>query len=219
MDAIMHIDARIKIVLLGLFFLFAFHARSVIQLIVVCILACIWVFASRIEIKRLAKAFFALAGIAIFTFVVQILLEQHGTTLFTVVVFGKSLAITQEGLAKAIRMIIVLIAVIAASTSFMKITPLVQLIEALKWMLYPLQKRGFHTHGFILALSVSFSFIPVLFKEFHMLRVSYIARGIFVAKRGAIQTLRLYTYIIAPLIRSSFRHAYRTAQAYISRCF
>lgn len=211
---IRNIDARIKLAALVVYFLVAFHASGPVGLGIVALIAVVLAGGAGITPVQAAKVMVPLAFVLVVTCLLQMMTWQEGNPLGSI---GPWL-ITDQGIARALRMVVVQASVVLASMAFMRYTDAVQLVHAVEQLLYPLKRRGVNVDAFILSITVAMNFVPVLVKEFFVLRSAHAVRG--VSFEGPIrERLRSNTRLVAPLLRSSFRHADNLAESFLARCF
>lgn len=213
MKAAAGIDARVKLAMLVAYVVVALHARTVASLALCCACAVAFTCAARLKIADASRALLPLVPIVVVTAVMQVLYYQDGPVLAQL----GPVAITQEALVQAARMVVALACIMATSVSFMRVTTSGELESTLRWLLGPARAGGARTDGLMLSLAVALRFAPVLVGEFSQLRAAQIARG-GAFDGGVRQRVAAYARLIAPLVRSSFNHADALAEASCARC-
>ena len=213
-DAFRNIDIRIKLLVLVVYFILAFHANTPILLTAVALVAVAAAVMTRVRIGDFVRVFAPLAFIIVITVLMQLAYWQEGTVLWQVGPF----VITDEGVWRAVRMVVAQASVVLASIAFMHVVDTSELVKAFSWLLRPLENLGINTRGITLSLTVAIAFIPVFVREFTTMRAAHEARG--VSFEGTVrERLSAYTRLFAPLVRSSFRHADNLAESLLARAF
>lgn len=208
------IDARAKLVFLIAFMVATLHARDALSLGVCFGLALCLSLMVRLPRSAVRGVLVPLLPIVVFTVVLQVLAYPEGTLLARL----GGVSVTVEALVTSARMVVCLLALVLASVSFMRCTRAEELVFTLEWLLRPLGALGLRTDAFILSLSVTLGFLPVLVREFRGLRAAQMARG--AEFEGSLATrVRAYARLFAPLFRSSFSHADCLADAFLARGF
>ena len=214
MKTLASIDARVKLACLIIFVIAALHARSA-PAVAACVALAIALAATvKLGGRAVRAIMLPLAPILVITTIMQVLYFQQGSVLATI----GPVAITAEALYASVRMIASLLAIMLASVSFMRCTTTEELMCMLRWLLSPLRALGLRTEAFMLSLSVTFRFAPVLVDEFQRIKRAQLSRcGSF--DGNVRERLGAYTRLFAPLIRSSFNRADTLAEAFLARCF
>lgn len=98
--------------------------------------------ATRVSPRAMAAALVSVAGIAVTTFMLQLLVAPQGAVQVTAVATARLAAIT------------------FASVAFMRLVPAEGLSSTVAWLASPLRRRGVRTQGFVLALDVALGLLP-----------------------------------------------------------
>lgn len=98
--------------------------------------------ATRVTPRALAAALVSVAGIAVTTLVLQLLVAPQGAVQVTAVAAARLAAIT------------------FASVAFMRLVPTEHLSSTVAWLVSPLTRSGVRTQGFVLALDVALGLLP-----------------------------------------------------------
>lgn len=211
-DAFRNIDVRIKLVVLVAYFIVAFHANTPNTLTTVALIAAAAAFIAGVRVNGVVRVLAPLAFVVVVTVVMQLAYWQEGA----VVAQLGPLAVTDEGVWRAVRMVVAQASVVLASVAFMQLVDPAELVDAFAWVLHPLENLGINTRGITLTLTVAIAYIPILVREFTTLRAAHEARG--VSFDGPLRNrLAAYTRLFAPLVRSSVRHADNLAESLLSR--
>lgn len=113
---------------------------------IVALLCCA---ATRVPLRKLLGAIRPLAALLALTFVMQYVLSP------------------QTALPEALRAVLRLAAIAAASTAFMQLTRTTNPTPSIAWVLQPLTRLGIRTQGFVCATSIALRLVPELSDALH----------------------------------------------------
>ena len=143
------------------------------------------------------------------------LFYTSGTVLWQLGIFK----ITQEGIWKAIFMMLRILLLIACTLLLTYTTSPILLTDGLERLLRPLKKVGFPVHELSMMMSIALRFIPTLIQETDKIISAQKARGADFDSGNLIQKAKALIPILVPLFISSFRRAEELATAMECRCY
>lgn len=94
-----------------------------------------------------------------------------------------------------------------------------QLMNALRWLLSPLQHSGINTRSVVTVLTMAVSFIPRVADDFRTVYAAQRSRGAMFTTGSLLQRLKSWSRILIPVFVSLFRHADTIALAMDARCY
>lgn len=94
-----------------------------------------------------------------------------------------------------------------------------QLMNALRWLLSPLQRCGIRTQSAVTVLTMAVSFIPRIADDFRVVYAAQRCRGAAFTTGGLVSRLRNLSRLFIPMFISIFRHADHIALAMEARCY
>ena len=127
--------------------------------------------------------------------------------------------ITWEGIARAVKMILRIVLLIAGTFLLTYTTSPMALTDGMERLLSPLKKLHFPVHEMTLMMSMALRFIPTLIEETDKIMSAQKARGADFENGSLIQRAKALLPILVPLFVSAFRRADELAVAMESRCY
>ena len=127
--------------------------------------------------------------------------------------------VTWEGIARAVKMILRIVLLIAGTFLLTYTTSPMALTDGMERLLSPLKKLHFPVHEMTLMMSMALRFIPTLIEETDKIMSAQKARGADFENGNLIQRARALLPILVPLFVSAFRRADELAVAMESRCY
>lgn len=131
----------------------------------------------------------------------------------------KFIAITWQGMRKALFMAMRLIYLIIGSSMMTYTTTPNQLTDAIEKLLKPLEKLRVPVHDFAMIMSLALRFIPILLEEANRIINAQSARGADFEEGRIWHRMRAMISILIPLLVSAIRRAYDLANAMEARCY
>ena len=127
--------------------------------------------------------------------------------------------VTWEGIARAVKMILRIVLLIAGTFLLTYTTSPMALTDGMERLLSPLKKLHFPVHEMTLMMSMALRFIPTLIEETDKIMSAQKARGADFESGGLVKRAKALIPILVPLFVSSFRRADELAVAMESRCY
>ena len=214
-SAIHRMDPRTKLILTIVYIVALFVAQNWISYLVMMafLVFCIWL--SKIPPKSILRGMKPLVFILVFTAVLNLFYTDGGVEL---VRFG-SLAITSEGLKRAIFMIWRILMLISGTFLLTYTTSPISLTDGLESLLNPLKRIHVPVHELSMMMSIALRFIPTLIEETDKIMNAQKARGADFETGSIIQRAQALVPILVPLFISAFRRADELATAMECRCY
>lgn len=214
-SAIHRMDPRTKLILTIVYIVALFVAQNWISYFVMMgfLVFCIWL--SKIPPKSILRGMKPLVFILIFTAVLNLFYTDGGVTL---VKLG-SLAITTEGLKRAIFMVWRILMLISGTFLLTYTTSPISLTDGLESLLGPLKKIHVPVHELAMMMSIALRFIPTLIEETDKIMNAQKARGADFETGSILQRAKALVPILVPLFISAFRRADELATAMECRCY
>lgn len=201
------LDTRAILIALLAFMLTVFLAESP-ALLLICLAASLTAaLATGARPRDMAKAAIPLFSILVITSVAQVLYVQQGTAIAQL----GPITVTDAALSAIAIMFTRLLCFMMASLAFAQVVDGKQLIDALKGLISPLERRGIPAQPFILAFDLALETLPLLLDELKRLQAAEEQRAPAVEKKGVFPKLRSWLALLTPLCTSAFRHADQAA--------
>ena len=214
-SAIHRMDPRTKLILTIVYIVALFVAQNWISYLVMMafLVFCIWL--SKIPPKSILRGMKPLVFILVFTAVLNLFYTDGGVEL---VRFG-SLAITSEGLKRAIFMIWRILMLISGTFLLTYTTSPISLTDGLESLLGPLKKLHMPVHELSMMMCIALRFIPTLIEETDKIMNAQKARGADFETGSIIDRAKALIPVLVPLFISAFRRADELATAMECRCY
>ncbi len=214
-NSILHrLDPRTKLLFTLFFIISIFLCKFVVSYGLLVVLVLLLIAVSRIQSKAFLKGLKPVLFIVVFTAILN-LFYTSGTVLWQFGIFK----ITQEGIWKAIFMMLRILLLIACTLLLTYTTSPILLTDGLERLLRPLKKVGFPVHELSMMMSIALRFIPTLIQETDKIISAQKARGADFDSGNLIQKAKALIPILVPLFISSFRRAEELATAMECRCY
>ena len=127
--------------------------------------------------------------------------------------------VTWEGIARAVKMILRIVLLIAGTFLLTYTTSPMALTDGMERLLSPLKKLHFPVHEMTLMMSMALRFIPTLIEETDKIMSAQKARGADFETGNLFQRAKALLPLLVPLFVSAFRRADDLAIAMESRCY
>lgn len=208
-------DPRAKLVMLVVYIVALFVANSWISYGVMFAFLTMCIAISKIPLKSIVRGMKPLVMILIFTGVLNIFFTDGETVLveFWVV------KITQEGIIRAIFMMIRILMLISGTFLLTYTTSPISLTDGLESLLNPLKKIKVPVHELSMMMCIALRFIPTLIEETDKIMSAQKARGADFESGKLMEKVRALVPILVPLFISAFRRADELATAMECRCY
>ena len=214
-NTIVHrLDPRTKLIAVVLYIAALFTANnwSATALVLLTLIFCVAL--SHIRPKALFKGLKPLIVIVILTAVLN-LFYSDGNVICSFWV----LRITDNGIRRAILMVLRIILLVCGTFLLTYTTSPLQLTDGLEQLLSPLKKLHFPVHELSMMMSIALRFIPTLIEETDKIMSAQKARGADFDSGNIFQKAKALVPILVPLFISAFRRADELATAMECRCY
>ena len=209
------LDPRTKLIMLVVYIVALFTAVSWISYAVcLCFLAAT-IAISTIPLKSIVRGMKPLAFILIFTGILNLFFTGGETVLVS---FWK-LTITQEGLVRAVFMVVRILLLISGTFLLTYTTSPIALTDGLESLLGPLKIIRLPVHELSMMMCIALRFIPTLIEETDKIMCAQKARGADFESGNLMQRVKALVPILVPLFISAFRRADELATAMECRCY
>ena len=216
-SVIHHLDPRGKIVLSILFIVMTFLCRNVASFafMILCVLALAVL--SRVPLRVILRSLKGVTVVIAFAAILNLFLTstENAHMLWQIGEWnGRVYGITQEGIIKAVCMVIRIIVLIIGTTLLLTytMTP-IELTDGLSRLLWPLLKIHVPVDLFAMMMSIALRFIPTLSEDTERIMNAQKARGANFTEGGLIRKARALIPILIPLFVSSFKRGEELAVA------
>ena len=209
------LDPRTKILLVVLYIVALFCAKSVVSygLVALCLAACVHI--SKVGIKQLVRGLKPVLFIIIFTGILNLFFTPGDRYLLE---WG-FLHISDVGLRNAIFMVLRIMLLIMGTFLMTYTTSPIALTDGLESLLNGLKRFRVPVHELAMMMSIALRFIPTLIEETDKIMSAQKARGADFESGNLIQKAKALIPILVPLFISAFRRADELATAMECRCY
>ncbi len=203
----------IKLICFILLIISVIKTNSIYLYLLWILLLFIMVKVSKCDYKTLIDSIFKVKWFYIVILLMNFCFFSSDNTYFTFYIFTPSYLGLMQGINVVSRMIIliVLASILASSTTPIDIT------KGIGMLLYPLQFVGINVYEISMIVSISISFIPILFEEADDIRKAQMARGAKLDSKNLIEKGKSFIPFIVPVFISAFKRADDLANALVSR--
>ena len=171
--------------------------------------------AAKVPVKLLIRNIKPLWFILLFMLVINIFFTRNGNVIFSFWI----LKITDEGLIKAILMLVRIIMLIFFTGLLTLTTSPIALTVGIESLLSPLKKIKFPAHELAMMMTIALRFIPTLMEETDKIMKAQMARGASFDTGNLYQKAKSMIPLLIPLFVSAFRRADELALAMTARCY
>lgn len=215
-DSFVHkMDPRFKLVIMFAFIIILFVINSFAGYIAAGIFVLLSIIMSKVPIKLLAKNLKPLWFVFIFMFALNLFFTRTGNVVFNVWI----IKITDDGIIKAIVMLVRLIMLIFFTGLLTLTTSPISLTVGIESLFGPLKKIKFPVHEMAMMMTIALRFIPTLIEETDKIMKAQMARGASFDTGNIMQKVKSMIPLFIPLFVSAFRRADELALAMTSRCY
>ena len=215
-SSIVHrLDPRTKLIALIVYIIALFSAGSWVSygVMLAFLVTCIAI--SGIPVKAFVHGMKPLVLILIFTGILNLFF----TTGETVLVQVWKIAITLEGVMRAVFMVGRILMLISGTFLLTYTTSPISLTDGLESLLSPLKKLHMPVHELSMMMCIALRFIPTLIEETDKIICAQKARGADFETGRIMQRVKALAPILVPLFISAFRRADELATAMECRCY
>ena len=207
-------DPRSKIIFTVLFIAAIFLCKGLVSYGITLLILLMMIGISKVQPRVFLKGMKPVVFIVVCTAILN-LFYTSGTVLWS---WG-ILKITEEGIWKAVFMVLRILMLIACTLLLTYTTSPILLTDGLEKLLRPLKKLHFPVHELSMMMSIALRFIPTLIQETDKIISAQKARGADFDSGNLIQKAKALIPILIPLFISSFRRAEELAIAMECRCY
>ncbi len=209
------LDPRTKLVMLIVYIVALFVAESWISYGVVLAFLVMCILVSKIPGKSIVRGMKPMVLILIFTALLNLLMTKGETVLVSFWI----ITITQEGLVRAVLMVVRILMLITGTFLLTYTTSPIALTDGIESLLSPLKKIHLPVHELAMMMCIALRFIPTLIEETDKIMSAQKARGADFESGNVIQRVKALVPILIPLFISAFRRADELATAMECRCY
>ncbi|MCF0123012.1 MAG: energy-coupling factor transporter transmembrane protein EcfT [Ruminiclostridium sp.] len=214
-DSLIHrLDPRSKLIFTILYIVIIFLCKNVVSYGLVIVTLLVLIKISGVKPGVFVKGMKPVVFIVVFTAILN-LFYTDGTVLWSL----GFLKITEEGIWKAIFMVLRILLLITCTLLLTYTTSPILLTSGLERLLRPLKKVNFPVHELAMMMNIALRFIPTLIQETDKIISAQKARGADFDSGNLMQKARALVPILIPLFISSFRRAEELATAMECRCY
>ncbi len=209
------LDPRTKLVILILYIVALFTAKSWISYGIVFTFLALAVALSRIPVKSIVRGMKPLVLIMVFTAVLNLFFTTDGNVLVQFL----GIKITDTGLERAFFMLIRIMMLITATFLLTYTTSPIALTDGLESLLNPLKRIHVPVHELSMMMCIALRFIPTLIEETDKIMSAQKARGADFESGKLMDRAKALIPVLVPLFISAFRRADELATAMECRCY
>ena len=209
------LDPRAKLVLLVVYIVALFLAVNWVSYAICLGFLALVIAISHIPLKSILKGMKPLLFILIFTGVLNLFFTPGETVLFQI----WRITITEEGLLRAVFMVVRILLLITGTFMLTYTTSPIALTDGLESLLGPLKVIRMPVHELSMMMCIALRFIPTLIEETDKIMSAQKARGADFESGNLIQRVKALIPILVPLFISAFRRADELATAMECRCY
>ena len=214
-DSIVHrLDARCKLIAVVIYIAALFTAQSYVGYALMFAVTGGMIALSHIPLKSIVRGLKPVLVIIIFTAVLNMFFTP-GKVIFQV----WKISFTQEGVVRAVFMVLRISLLIAGTFLLTYTTPPIALTDGMERLFSPLKKLHVPVHELAMMMSMALRFIPTLIEETDKIMSAQRARGADFETGSLLQRARALLPLLVPLFVSAFRRADELAVAMESRCY
>ena len=210
------LDPRTKLILLIVYIVALFLAKSWISYAVMLVFLLVTIKISTIPPKSIIRGMKPLVMILVFTGVLNLFFTRDGETLVNIADF---IVITSGGLIRAVFMMARILMLITGTFLLTYTTSPISLTDGLEALLNPLKKVHVPVHELSMMMCIALRFIPTLIEETDKIMSAQKARGADFENGTLMERARALIPILVPLFIGAFRRADELATAMECRCY
>ena len=209
------LDPRTKLIMLVVYIVALFMAKSWISYGVMLAFLVFCVKISTIPPKSIVKGMKPLVLILVFTGVLNLFFTTDGKVLVNL----GFVTITTGGLERAVFMMVRILMLISGTFLLTYTTSPIALTDGLEALLNPLKVIKVPVHELAMMMCIALRFIPTLIEETDKIMCAQKARGADFESGSIVDRAKALIPILVPLFISAFRRADELATAMECRCY
>ena len=209
------LDPRAKLIILVMYIVALFVASSWVSYAVVLAFLLITIKVSTIPPKSIVRGMKPIVFILLFTGILNLFYSDGGTVLVRL----GSLAITTEGVKRAIFMMGRILMLISGTFLLTYTTSPISLTDGLESLMNPLKIIRVPVHELSMMMCIALRFIPTLIEETDKIMSAQKARGADFENGNILDRAKALIPVLVPLFISAFRRADELATAMECRCY
>lgn len=209
------LDPRAKLIILVMYIVALFVASSWVSYAVVLAFLLATIKISTIPPKSIVRGMKPIVFILLFTGILNLFYSDGGTVLVRL----GSLAITTEGVKRAIFMMGRILMLISGTFLLTYTTSPISLTDGLESLMNPLKKIRVPVHELSMMMCIALRFIPTLIEETDKIMSAQKARGADFENGNILDRAKALIPVLVPLFISAFRRADELATAMECRCY
>ena len=209
------LDPRTKLILLVLYIVALFVAKSWISYGVLLVFLFLTIRISTIPPKSIIRGMKPLIMILVFTGVLNVFFTREGEILVDFWI----ITITSGGLIRAIFMMARILMLITGTFLLTYTTSPISLTDGLESLMKPLNRLHVPVHELSMMMCIALRFIPTLIEETDKIMSAQKARGADFENGSLMERARALIPILVPLFIGAFRRADELATAMECRCY
>ena len=209
------LDPRTKLIMLVLYIVALFMAKSWISYGVMLAFLVFTVKISTIPPKSIVRGMKPLVLILVFTGVLNLFFTTDGKVLVDI----GFITVTTGGLQRAVFMVARILMLISGTFLLTYTTSPIALTDGLEALLNPLKVIKVPVHELSMMMCIALRFIPTLIEETDKIMCAQKARGADFESGSIIDRAKALIPILVPLFISAFRRADELATAMECRCY
>ena len=215
-DTVAHrLDARTKILLVMLYIIALFCAKSFTAYALLAAVLAVCVRVSRVGLRSLVRGLKPVLFIIVFTALLNLFFTPGERS---VLEWG-FLRVSDTGLRNAVFMVLRIMLLIMGTFLMTYTTSPISLTDGLERLLNWMKRLRVPVHELAMMMSIALRFIPTLIEETDKIMSAQKARGADFESGGLIQKAKALIPILVPLFISAFRRADELATAMECRCY
>lgn len=214
-SSIHRLDPRAKLIILVMYIVALFVASSWVSYAVVLAFLLTTIKLSTIPPKSIVRGMKPIVFILLFTGILNLFYSDGGTVLVRL----GSLAITTEGVKRAIFMMGRILMLISGTFLLTYTTSPISLTDGLESLMNPLKKIRVPVHELSMMMCIALRFIPTLIEETDKIMSAQKARGADFENGNILDRAKALIPVLVPLFISAFRRADELATAMECRCY
>ena len=215
MSVVHRLDPRTKLIVLIAYIVALFSAGNWLSYGIMFAFLAVAIALSKIPVKALLRGMKPLVMILVFTGLLNLFFTAGETVLVKI----WRIAITLEGVIRAIFMVVRILMLISGTFLLTYTTSPISLTDGLESLLSPLKKIRFPVHELSMMMCIALRFIPTLIEETDKIISAQKARGADFENGKLMERIKALIPILVPLFISAFRRADELATAMECRCY
>ena len=209
------LDPRTKLIMLVVYIVALFTAVNWVSYALCLVFLGVTIAISTIPLKAIVRGMKPLVFILVFTGILNLFFTGGETVLVSFL----NLAITKEGLIRAIFMVVRILLLISGTFLLTYTTSPIALTDGLESLLGPLKVIRLPVHELSMMMCIALRFIPTLIEETDKIMCAQKARGVDFENGSVVDRAKALIPILVPLFIGAFRRADELATAMECRCY